>query len=107
MAIAVLGIVVGTVFGDRLQKRLADRPLPEDVRTAIIADRDRWAGADVPSTIDPSLRMAIRRDISESFVAGFRAAMLVSAVLALLSAVSAMLFVSSPSPGRTRGSAPT
>jgi EmrB/QacA subfamily drug resistance transporter len=93
MAIAVLGIVVGTVFGDRLRVRLAARPLSEDVRTAIFDQRDKWAGAVVPSTIDPSLRTAIRRDVSESFVAGFRVAMLVSAVLALLAAASAAALV--------------
>ncbi len=85
--------VVGTVFGDRLRVRLADRPLPEAVRSAILAQRDKWAGAEVPPTVDPSLRIAIRRDISESFVAGFRVAMFVSAVLALLAAASAAALV--------------
>ena len=96
IAIAVFGIVVGTVFDDRLRVRLAGRPLSEDVRTAIVDQREKWAGADMPSTVDRSLRMTIRRDINESFVAGFRVAMLVSSVLALLSAVSAMVLVSRP-----------
>lgn len=95
MAVAILGIVVGTVFSQRLRMRLAERPLPADVRAALFEQRTKWVGAQVPSTASPSMQVTIRHDIDESFVAAFRAAMLVSTSLALLSAASAALFISS------------
>ena len=99
IAIAVLGIVVGSVFGHHLRLRLADRPIPAAVRTAVIDQRGKWAGAQVPASIDRRLQLAIRRDIDESFVAAFRAAMLLSAALALLSGASAALLVASRGKG--------
>jgi EmrB/QacA subfamily drug resistance transporter len=91
MAVAVLGLVVGTVFSSQLQTRLNARPLSPEVRTAVFEQRARWAGAQPPSTVDPSLRLAIRHDIAESFETAFRVAMLVSAGLALASAATALL----------------
>jgi hypothetical protein len=91
MAVAVLGLVVGTVFSSQLQIRLDARPLSPDVRAAVFEQRARWAGAQPPATVDPGLQIAIRHDIAESFETAFRVAMLVSAGLALLSAASALL----------------
>ena len=105
MAVAVLGIVVGTVFSERLRLRLSDQPLPPDVRATLFAQRARWAGVQVPTGIDRDLQAAIRRDIDESFVAAFRVAMFASASLALLGAASAVLLVSStPAAGTERRS---
>jgi EmrB/QacA subfamily drug resistance transporter len=95
MAVAVLGIVVGTVFSERLRLRLSDRPLPPAVRATLYDQRARWAAVQIPGEIDPDLRVTIRRDIDESFVAAFRVAMLASAALALLGAGSAALLVGS------------
>ena len=95
MAVAVLGIVVGTVFSGRLETRLAGRPISADVREAVLEQRTKWAGAQVPAGIGENARVEIRRDIDESFVAGFRVAMFASALLALLAAASAVAFVDS------------
>jgi MFS transporter len=102
MAVAVLGVVVGTVFSEQLRVRLADRPLPDAVRTTLLEQRERWAGAQVPASVDPGLQAAIRRDIDESFVAAFRVAMFAAAALALLGAASAVLLVSSTPAAETK-----
>ena len=95
MAVAVLGIVVGTVFSNRLQTRLEGRPIPVAARQSLLDQRTKWAGAQVPADVSDGQRAVIRRDIDESFVAGFRVAMFASALLALLAAASAVLFVGS------------
>ncbi len=105
MAVAVLGIVVGTVFSDRLQTRLAARPMPAAARQSLLDQRTRWAAAEVPADLGDNMRTAIRRDIDESFVAGFRVAMFVSALLALLAAASAVVFIGSTPAPRTTPSA--
>jgi EmrB/QacA subfamily drug resistance transporter len=102
MAVAVLGIVVGTVFSERLRLRLADRPLPPAVRAALFEQRARWADVQVPKEIDLDLQATIRRDIDESFVAAFRVAMFASTALALLGAASAVLLIS-PTPAAKEG----
>jgi EmrB/QacA subfamily drug resistance transporter len=105
MAVAVLGIVVGTVFSERLKLRLTDQPLPPDVRATLFAQRARWADVQVPTGLDRDVQAAIRRDIDESFVAAFRVAMFASASLALLGAASAVLLVgSTPASGTQRRS---
>jgi EmrB/QacA subfamily drug resistance transporter len=94
MAVAILGIVVGTVFSEQLRLRLADRPLPAAVRATLFEQQARWAGAEVPTSLTPELQITIRRDIEESFVTAFRVAMFTSAALAVLGAASAVLLVS-------------
>lgn len=103
MAVAVFGLVVGTVFSDRLQMRLAREPIPPAARQSLLDQRTKWAGAQVPADVGDGLRVEIRRDIDESFVAGFRVAMFASAVLAVLGALSAAVLVGAESPRSAEG----
>jgi len=59
------------------------------------AQRSRLAAAQAPSTTSPTVHAALQRAIAESFVAGFRVTMLVSAGLAVLGALVVALLVPS------------
>ena len=93
LTIAIFGVVIAAVFGQGLDDRLADRELPVDARTALDAQRDRLAAAEVPADVEPATATAVARDIDESFVGGFRVVMLLSAALALGSALIASLLI--------------
>lgn len=93
LAIAVLGIVVATAFNSNLDKNLAAAKASPAVVGAINGQRARLAGAMVPTSVGARERAVARRAIGESYVSGFRLAMLTSAVLAVLSAVIAFVFI--------------
>ena len=56
-------------------------------------ERSKLAGAALPPGVDAATAAALKRAVAESFVAGFRWVMLLSAGLAVLSAVSAWLMI--------------
>ncbi len=93
LAIAVLNLVVAATFNAALDRSLAALPLPPPAREALDAQRSRLAGADVPADLDDALRAAAQQAIDQSYVAGFRLAMLVAAGLALASAATAWLLI--------------
>ncbi|MGE7137826.1 DHA2 family efflux MFS transporter permease subunit [Luteibacter sp. NPDC031894] len=80
LAIAVFGAILTHAFDTTLDVRLAAIDLPRDVVERITAQRAKLAGIQVSEPL-------ARRAIDDAFVAGFRAVMLVSAALAVLSAV--------------------
>ncbi|HEY4294771.1 DHA2 family efflux MFS transporter permease subunit [Luteibacter sp.] len=82
LAIAVFGAILAQAFNTTLDARLADLALPGDVVNQVAAQKAKMAGIQMA---DP----AARRAIDDAFVAGFRAVMLVSAGLAVLSAIVA------------------
>jgi len=85
LAIAVFGVVMTQVFDVALQARLAPLALPGDVMHEIAMQKAKLAGIVVDDA-------AARDAIHEAFVAGFRAVMLLSAGLAVVSsAVTALL----------------
>jgi hypothetical protein len=57
------------------------------------AAKAHLGAAEAPEGVDAGTAAHIERAIDESFVAGFRIAMLISAALALASALSAVLLV--------------
>jgi len=57
------------------------------------AQRNKLTGADVPPAVHGRLREALGRAIAESFVAGYRLAMLIGAGLALLSALCSLFLI--------------
>jgi hypothetical protein len=84
LAIAVFGVVLSTVFGRELDRRMGE--LPPDVRQALEVQRSKLAGAETHD------RRA-RRAIDESFVAGYRRVLWGAAALTVASAISAATLV--------------
>jgi len=91
VAIAGLGVVVVAVFQRRLDALLAPLELPRAARAAVDAQRMRLAAIEVPRSVDAASRAQIEVAIRGAFVAGFRVAAGLSALLALASAGIALL----------------
>lgn len=87
LAIAVFGVVLTEVFNATLDTRLATLNLDGDTVHGIVAQRAKLAGIQVANA-------DARHAIGESFIAGFRAVMLFSAALSVLSALVAALGLS-------------
>ena len=64
-----------------------------EVRQALDAQRTKLAGVEIPANVEPGLRQSLKEAVDESFVAGYRRVMVVSMLLALLSALSAWLLI--------------
>ncbi|GAC1581828.1 MAG: hypothetical protein NVS4B1_18140 [Ktedonobacteraceae bacterium] len=96
LAIAILGICVAYAFSTSLTSNIAALHLSPNVQQTILAQHGRLTAIDIPGTVQGATRVAVRTAIDESFIVGFRLAMLVGAGLALSGAVCAFFFVSSP-----------
>ena len=96
LAIAVLGICVAFAFSNSLTSNITALHLSPSVQQTILAQHGRLTAIQIPNAIQGATRTAIRTAIDESFIAGFRLAMLVGAGLAFASALCAFFFVSSP-----------
>jgi EmrB/QacA subfamily drug resistance transporter len=105
LAIALLGIVMAQAFNRTLEQRLATLPLPPEAVQAVESQRDKLAGIELPPDIEPQARNTLQRAIGESFVNGYRAVMILGALLAFASAGLALMRVAAtPSPsGRGSG----
>ena len=93
IAIAVLGIVILSVFESSLDSHLAALHLASATQQMIETQRTRLVGITIPAGVSNSLHAALERAIDESFVAGFRVVMLIGAALAAASALSALLLI--------------
>ncbi|HEX8034301.1 MAG TPA: MFS transporter [Ktedonobacterales bacterium] len=96
IAIAALGIVVAAVFNSVLNGYLATLHVPPDIQHVLYTQRSNLAGAQVPASVPEPLRSMLQQAIAESFLAGFRVAMVICAMLALASAVAAGVLVEGP-----------
>lgn len=93
IAIAVLGIVILSVFESSLDSHLAALHLAPAPQQMIETQRTRLVGITIPAGVSNSLHAALEQAIDESFVAGFRVVMLIGAALAAVSALSALLLI--------------
>lgn len=92
IAIAVFGVLLTHGFDAALQSSLASMHLPRESVETIMAQRARLAGIELPPGAE-----AARRAVAEAFVTGFRQVMILSAILAVLSAlVSAVMIRDKP-----------
>src|ERR1700688_2752249 len=100
LAIAVLGIVMVTVFRSRLSRSLGQLSLPPAVVQEIQANEIQLAGLQVPAGLNSSTKSAVDDSVKEAFVFGFRTVMLICACLALMSAAVAWLIIPRDRTGR-------
>ncbi|SFS14435.1 drug resistance transporter, EmrB/QacA subfamily [Dyella sp. OK004] len=91
LAIALFGVVLTRVFDVRLADELTRLHAPSDVLSSVMAQRQKLAGIAIPEGYPDGA--AVKHAVGLSFVAGFRWVMLVSAALALLSAISAWMMI--------------
>lgn len=95
-AIALLGICVLVVFNQTLDASLTTLHISPAVRHLLDAQRSKLVGAEVPASVGMTLHHELSRAIAESFVAGFRLAMLINAGLAFAGSLCAFLTVAAP-----------
>jgi EmrB/QacA subfamily drug resistance transporter len=105
LSIAVFGIVMLQTFGHKFEQALGKISLPPAASSSLIAQRFNLAGVNIPTDLDPTLREAVRQAIDTSFVSGFRELMLISAALAVFSAIAAAIMIRGghPSQDKPRG----
>jgi MFS family permease len=93
LAIAILGIVVSAVFNATFASNIASLHLSPVVQQALDAQRGKLAATTIPAGVDPATHAALRSAIALSFVSAFRVAMLIGAVLAVVSSLCAWLTI--------------
>jgi EmrB/QacA subfamily drug resistance transporter len=103
LAVALLGAVAVGVFGAALDQRLAALRVPPDLLAALRAQVPRLAEAQVPPQVGGGERELVARALAESFVSSFRAMMLTTAGLAVLSALCAWLTIGREQTARPAG----
>ena len=93
LTVAVLGMFVYGAFSANLDTRLEGLDLPGGVRGEMERAKADLGAAQAPDGVNTGTAARIEHAIDESFIAAFRAVMLVSAGLALASALAAALLV--------------
>ena len=93
LAIAVFGIILVHVFSAHLDRKLSALPIPPEIRQAIDAQKTKLAGMEIPPGMSSRLVLPVKRAVTESYIAGFRCIMIVSAFMSLLSAFCAWLLI--------------
>jgi EmrB/QacA subfamily drug resistance transporter len=91
LAVALLGAFAVGTFGSTLDARLTELQVTSDIQHALKAEVPKLAEAQVPSQVQGEQRLVLKQALEESFVRSFRLAMLVSACVALASALCAWL----------------
>lgn len=90
LAVAVFGWLMSVVFEPRLQQLLADSAVPRALAAQVWAERASLAAIEVPAGTGEAAAEAVRSAVQQSFVAGYRWVMAVSALLALAGAAVAL-----------------
>ena len=100
LAVAVFGLVMAWAFDASLATALRDMHASPELVAHLVGQRSRLAAAAPPPGLDAAGAQAVTAAVQQAFVAGFRWVMGLGAVLALLSALSAWLWIG----GRADGS---
>lgn len=90
LVVTILVALIGWLFARSLGARLAPLQLAPQVEHAVLEQRNRLAGAQVPAEPDEATRAKIELAIDESFITGFQTAMLVSAGILVASSLGAL-----------------
>ncbi len=96
VAVAGFGIVLAAVFNMDFDQRIAHRHLSATTERIVHADRARLYAGTVPADVPAPDRPTVGDAVRESYLAGFRAVMVATAAVCVLSAIVALVAI----PGR-------
>lgn len=106
LAIALLGIIVVGIFSTSLESQLAALSLPSGIHQAILQQSGRLAGIEIPRGVSTGVQASIKQAVNESFITAFRTVMLISAGLAIVSALISWIMISGKTANRAAENAP-
>ena len=98
LAIAVLGLVVAATFASSLDMHLNTLHVSPAVKSAMNAQRSKYAEATVPAGVPPAQAAQLELALKESFVTAFRVSVLIAASWALGSALIAAWLIDGKKP---------
>ncbi|HET8910315.1 MAG TPA: MFS transporter [Ktedonobacteraceae bacterium] len=101
LAIAVLGIVMGTAFKLTLENNLATLSLSPQIHQAIVAQQVKLAGISIPTGVSSATHIAIKQAIDDAFISGFRLVAFICVGLALASALCSWLLIAGKLPDKS------
>jgi predicted MFS family arabinose efflux permease len=93
LGVAVLSILIFSIFDQALTARLGRLDLPAEIQQAMNEQRANLAAARIPPEAGPDLQATLEQAVKEAYVAGFRGVMLAAAGLALASAIIAWAMI--------------
>ncbi len=93
LAVAVFGIFAIVIFSSDLASRLSALNLSPSIQQAINNQSSKLVSIQLPSSPTGTTHLLIQQAIDMSFISGFRLVMLISAGLALVSALSAAILI--------------
>jgi len=93
LAIAILGVVIISVFKSSLDAHLAHLSLSPGVRHIVDAQHSKLASIQLPAGITSQVHAALKLAIDESYVSGFRLAALVCTGFALAGALCGWVMI--------------
>ena len=96
LTIALFGLFVSSTFNATFGSVLRTLHLTSLQMHALEGQQGKLVGIGIPESIQGAARIAVHHAIAESFLTGFRVAMLLGAGLALLSALCSLFFIPSP-----------
>src|SRR5260370_11876131 len=82
LAIAILGVVMVTAFGSRLNQSLAHLSLPPRIIEEIQGSETKLSGLQLPARLDPSTRTGTRVSVTSAFPVGVLLILAICAALA-------------------------
>jgi EmrB/QacA subfamily drug resistance transporter len=93
LAIPILGILVFLTFSAALDARTSELDLSPQARQQLESEKVDLGAAEVPEGVSGETAASVEGAVAESFVAGFRVAMVAAAILAVASAVASALII--------------
>jgi EmrB/QacA subfamily drug resistance transporter len=93
LSVAVMGIVMLSVFAGQLERAVTAAPVSPEIRQEVLRQQNRLAEIELPPNTPGEASKAVNESVNVAFIAGFRRVMFIAAVLCLLSAAVAFVMI--------------
>lgn len=97
LTVALLGAIVAGIFSSNMVPQIYSSNLTNDQKEIMISRKDQLAGISIPANFDDSSKIVAQKIIDDSFIKGFKVAMLICAFFAFISSFVSFLTIKNKS----------